>query len=88
MVKPITMPQPDGEVKLGAGAAEVSAAEVDAAVETTKRLASGPETAATHGRAADTIGAGTAERHPLAKTPRHGVAKTPRQVAAALPRAG
>lgn len=37
-VKPITLPQPNGEVKLGAGAAEASAQEVTQAVEATKQL--------------------------------------------------
>jgi rare lipoprotein A len=37
-VKPITVPQPDGGVKLGAGAAGASPEEVSEAVETTKQL--------------------------------------------------
>ena len=37
-VKPITLPQPDGGVKLGAGAAGASPQEVQHAVEVTKRL--------------------------------------------------
>ena len=37
-VKPITLPQPDGGVKLGAGAADSSAREVQQAVELTKQL--------------------------------------------------
>jgi rare lipoprotein A len=37
-VKPITLPQPDGTVKLGAGAAESSPEEVSEAVELTKQL--------------------------------------------------
>jgi peptidoglycan lytic transglycosylase len=37
-VKPITLPQPDGGVKLGAGAAEASPQEVRQAVEVTKHL--------------------------------------------------
>ncbi len=37
-VKPITLPQPDGSVKLGAGAAEASPEEVSEAVEVTKQL--------------------------------------------------
>jgi rare lipoprotein A len=37
-VKPITLPQPDGTVKLGAGAAEASPEEVSEAVEVTKQL--------------------------------------------------
>ncbi len=37
-VKPITLPQPDGAVKLGAGAAEASPREVAQAVRTTKEL--------------------------------------------------
>jgi rare lipoprotein A len=39
-VKPITVPQPDGAVKLGAGAAEVTPEEVAQAAETTRRLTS------------------------------------------------
>jgi rare lipoprotein A len=42
-VKPITLPQPDGAVKLGAGAADSSPQEVQQAVEATKQLA-GPKT--------------------------------------------
>jgi rare lipoprotein A len=37
-VKPITLPQPDGTVKLGAGAAETSPQEVQKDVEVTKQL--------------------------------------------------
>jgi rare lipoprotein A len=37
-VKPITLPQPNGEVKLGAGAADSSPQEVQQAVRTTKEL--------------------------------------------------
>jgi rare lipoprotein A len=37
-VKPITLPQPDGVVKLGAGAGEASPQEVGEAVEVTKQL--------------------------------------------------
>jgi rare lipoprotein A len=37
-VKPITLPQPDGGVKLGAGAAEASPREVEQAVRVTKEL--------------------------------------------------
>lgn len=37
-VKPISIPKPDGEVALGAGAAEVSPGKVDEAVQTTKEL--------------------------------------------------
>jgi len=46
-VKPITLPQPDGSVKLGAGAADASPQELHQAVETTKALAGskGAETA-------------------------------------------
>jgi rare lipoprotein A len=46
-VKPITLPQRDGEVKLGAGAAEASPQEVHQAIEATKQLtgSSGTETA-------------------------------------------
>jgi rare lipoprotein A len=78
VVKPITMPQPDGEVKLGAGAAEVSRAELDDAVETTKRLTTGMQADTnhraaadnTHGATADTIGAGKAALQPPEKRPR------------------
>jgi rare lipoprotein A len=45
-VKPITLPQPDGEVKLGAGAAEASPQEVRDAVEVSKQL-TGSKTAET-----------------------------------------
>ncbi len=45
-VKPITLPQPDGSVKLGAGAAGSSSGEVSAAVEVTKQLTA-PKTAET-----------------------------------------
>jgi rare lipoprotein A len=45
-VKPITLPQPDGGVKLGAGAAEASPREVSEAVEVTKQLTA-PKTAET-----------------------------------------
>jgi rare lipoprotein A len=38
VVKPITVPQPDGAIKLGAGAADASPAEVAAAAHTTKEL--------------------------------------------------
>jgi len=38
-VKPVTVPQPDGGVKLGAGAAESTPEEVRRAVDTTKELA-------------------------------------------------
>lgn len=46
-VKPITLPQPDGGVKLGAGAAESSPSEVSEAVQVTKELTAPkePETA-------------------------------------------
>lgn len=37
-VKPITLPQPDGDVRLGAGAAEASPHEVQNAVKVTKQL--------------------------------------------------
>ena len=46
VVKPVTLPQPDGSVKLGAGAAEASPQEVEHAVETTKQLTGTAETAA------------------------------------------
>ena len=39
-VKPITVPQPDGAVKLGAGAAEATPREISQAAETTRRLTS------------------------------------------------
>jgi len=45
-VKPITVPQPTGGMKLGAGAADASAGEVQQATETTKQLA-GPKAAET-----------------------------------------
>ncbi len=46
-VKPITLPQPDGSVKLGAGAAGASRHELQEAIDTTKSLAapSGTDTA-------------------------------------------
>ncbi|MBS0641653.1 MAG: septal ring lytic transglycosylase RlpA family protein [Acetobacteraceae bacterium] len=45
-VKPVTVPQPDGGVKLGAGAADASPQEVRQAVETTRSLTGrGVETA-------------------------------------------
>jgi rare lipoprotein A len=47
-VAPIAVPQPDGAVKLGAGAAEVSAEEVAAAAETTKAAATPARLAASH----------------------------------------
>ena len=43
-VKPITLPQPNGEVKLGAGAAQSSPQEVQQAVEVSKSLTTGPKT--------------------------------------------
>jgi rare lipoprotein A len=42
-VKPITVPKPDGTVKLGAGAAESSPAEVRQAIETTRQLTGNPD---------------------------------------------
>jgi rare lipoprotein A len=44
VVKPVTVPQPDGGVKLGAGAADATPTEVRQATQTTKRLtgADGP----------------------------------------------
>jgi rare lipoprotein A len=50
MVKPIAVPQPDGTVKLGAGAAEASPREVEQATAATKALVDGrqPETASRH----------------------------------------
>ncbi|MGA3400213.1 MAG: septal ring lytic transglycosylase RlpA family protein [Acetobacteraceae bacterium] len=44
VVKPIAVPQPNGEVKLGAGAAEASPQEVRQATETTKALVDGRQT--------------------------------------------
>jgi len=41
VVKPITVPQPNGEVKLGAGAAEATPQEVKQAAETTEALVDG-----------------------------------------------
>lgn len=38
-VKPVTVPQPDGSVKLGSGAADVTTKQLQAAVRTTWRLA-------------------------------------------------
>src|SRR3984957_19183334 len=46
VVKPITLPQPDGSVKLGAGAADSSPQEVQKAVQVTKQL-TGSNTAET-----------------------------------------
>ena len=48
-VKPITLPQPDGQVKLGAGAAEARPQEVQHAVEVTKEL-TGSKTSETAGK--------------------------------------
>jgi rare lipoprotein A len=47
-VAPITMPQPDGAVKLGAGAAEVSPEEVAEAAETTKAATAPTRSAASY----------------------------------------
>jgi rare lipoprotein A len=58
-VKPITLPQPDGEVKLGAGAAESSPAEVKQAVEVTKALTA-PKTA--ESRKVESVSTETAEK--------------------------
>ncbi|HEY3846139.1 MAG TPA: septal ring lytic transglycosylase RlpA family protein [Acetobacteraceae bacterium] len=44
MVKPIAVPQPDGAVKLGAGAAEASPQEIKQATETTAALVKGQDT--------------------------------------------
>jgi rare lipoprotein A len=44
-VKPVTLPQPDGSVKLGAGAAESSPQEVQQAVTVTRALTGNTETA-------------------------------------------
>jgi rare lipoprotein A len=48
-VKPITVPQPEGGVKLGAGGADASPTEVHDATETTKQL-SGAQASVTPGR--------------------------------------
>src|SRR5271166_3336243 len=48
-VKPITLPEPDGGVKLGAGAAESSPQEIKDATEVTKELA-GPKSTETENR--------------------------------------
>ncbi|WP_428491817.1 septal ring lytic transglycosylase RlpA family protein [Rhodopila sp.] len=45
VVKPVTLPQPDGQVKLGAGAAEATPQEVQQAIEATRQLTSPNETA-------------------------------------------
>ena len=45
VVKPVTLPQPDGQVKLGAGAADASPQEVQQAIEATKQLTTPNETA-------------------------------------------
>jgi rare lipoprotein A len=37
-VKPITVPQPDGQIKLGAGAAEASSKEIEHATEATRKV--------------------------------------------------
>ncbi|HEX2942054.1 MAG TPA: septal ring lytic transglycosylase RlpA family protein [Rhodopila sp.] len=42
-VKPITVPTPDGGVKLGAGAAHADSHQIEAAIQTTQRLASPPQ---------------------------------------------
>ncbi len=47
VVKPIAVPQPNGEVKLGAGAAEASPQEVREATETTEALVRGRPTETT-----------------------------------------
>ena len=41
-VKPITVPQPDGAIKLGAGGAEATPKEVTQAAETTKQITGAP----------------------------------------------
>jgi rare lipoprotein A len=43
-VKPITLPQPDGAVRLGAGAADASPEEVSQAVETSRQLTGSADT--------------------------------------------
>jgi rare lipoprotein A len=48
-VKPITVPQPDGAIKLGAGGAEATSKEVTQAAETTKQI-TGAAAVATTGR--------------------------------------
>ncbi|WP_428541910.1 septal ring lytic transglycosylase RlpA family protein [Rhodopila sp.] len=45
VVKPVTLPQPDGQVKLGAGAADASPQEVQQAIEATRQLIAPNETA-------------------------------------------
>ena len=45
VVKPVTLPQPNGQVKLGAGAADASPQEVQQAIEATKQLTTPNETA-------------------------------------------
>jgi len=44
VVKPITVPQPDGDVKLGAGAADLNAKQIKQAARTTKALTGADET--------------------------------------------
>lgn len=44
VVKPIAVPQPNGEIKLGAGAAELPPSKVEQAAKTTKALTKGEET--------------------------------------------
>lgn len=46
-VKPITVPQPDGAIKLGAGGAEATPKEVTQAAETTKQITGAPAVATT-----------------------------------------
>jgi rare lipoprotein A len=46
-VKPITVPHPDGAIKLGAGGAERTPTEVTQATETTKQITGAPAAATT-----------------------------------------
>lgn len=47
-VKPITVPQADGGIKLGAGAADATASEVERAVQTTNQLVTSTSTDTAH----------------------------------------
>ena len=53
-VKPITLPEPDGEVKLGSGAAEASSEEVRQAVDTSTALTAPKIPRATDGKTMET----------------------------------
>lgn len=57
VVKPITVPQPSGEVKLGAGAAEATPDELARARETTQRLTGAYGSAGASGSATETASA-------------------------------